>query len=79
MSLYNNHKELLDRAVKALHERTFWAPYPQHPSPKIYGETADKDGQNVFKAHLNKNYDGLLQDNENEFRGEEDSPYLGEL
>lgn len=78
MSLYINHKELLDKAIEALHKREFWSAYPEHPSPKIYGETADKDGQIAFKSHLNKNYDGLLQDNEGEFRGEEDSPYLGE-
>ena len=78
MELYKKHQSLLNKAIEALHERTFWAAYPEHPSPKIYGETADKDGQDAFKAHLNKNYDGLLQENEGVWRGEEDSPYLGE-
>ena len=78
MSLYKNHQEFLNKAINALHERTFWAAYQEHPSPKIYGETADKEGQNAFKAHLNSNYTGLLQDNEGNWRGEEDSPYLGE-
>lgn len=78
MSLYKKHQGLLNDAIKALHERTFWAAYPEHPSPKIYGETADKDGQIAFKSHLNNNYEGLLQENEGEWRGEEDSPYLGE-
>lgn len=78
MSLFKKHEDLLNTAIKALHSRTFYAAYPEHPSPKIYGETADKDGQDAFKAHLNKNYDGLLQDNEGAWRGEEDSPYLGD-
>ncbi|MEL6534357.1 MAG: phenylacetic acid degradation protein PaaN [Bacteroidota bacterium] len=76
MSLYDSHKDILDRAVKALHERTFWAQYPEHPSPKIYGEDADKSGQEKFKAQMGKKYDELLQADPENWIGVEESPYL---
>ncbi len=62
--------------MKANHERTFYAAFPEHPSPKIYGETADKDGQNAFKGHLNGRFEELLQENEADWAGAENSPYL---
>lgn len=49
MSLFQNHQETLSKAVKALHERTFFAQYPEHPSPKIYGEEADAEGRKKFQ------------------------------
>lgn len=78
MSLFNKHKDLLDKAVKALHERTFFAAFPEHPSPKIYGETADEEGRKAFQALLNKNFEGLKQDSDSCWIGVEESPYLQE-
>lgn len=78
MSLYDTHKDILDRAVQALHERTFWAQYPEHPSPKIYGEEADKDGQNAFKSLLGKKYEAIRQSDPSSWVGDEESPYLQE-
>ena len=76
MSLYDTHKDILDRAVTALHERTFWAQYPEHPSPKIYGETADKEGQEKFKASMGKKFEELRQADPEQWIGVEESPYL---
>ncbi|MEL7002115.1 MAG: phenylacetic acid degradation protein PaaN [Bacteroidota bacterium] len=78
MSLYQKHKELLDKAIKALHERTFFAAYPEHPSPKIYGETADKEGREKFQASMSKNFEELNQGDSSEWVGVEESPYLQE-
>ena len=78
MSLFEKHKELLDRAIRANYERTFFAAYPEHPSPKVYGETADKDGQNAFKGQLNSKFEELLQTDEDDWKGEEVSPYLND-
>ncbi len=77
MSLFEKHEELINRAISANKERTFYAAFPEHPSPKIYGETADKDGQVAFKKHLNSKFDELLQTGEQGWIGSEESPYLG--
>ncbi|MEM1405485.1 MAG: aldehyde dehydrogenase family protein, partial [Bacteroidota bacterium] len=78
MTLFEKHKELLNKAVNALHERTFFAAYPEHPSPKIYGETADADGRNVFQNSLGKKFEELRQDAGNNWVGSEESPYTQE-
>ena len=38
----------LDRAVRAIEERTYWSAYPEHP--KTYGEDAPTDGQAAFES-----------------------------
>ena len=78
MSLFNSHQAIIDKAVKALHERTFFAAFPEHPSPSVYGETADAEGQQKFKNHLGKKFEELLQSGEAEWKGGEESPYLQE-
>ncbi len=78
MGLTSAHKEILDKAVEALHSRAFHAQYPEHPSPKIYGETADADGRADFKAHLGKNFEELKQEGESGWVGEEESPYFAD-
>ncbi|MFZ6012996.1 MAG: phenylacetic acid degradation protein PaaN [Bacteroidota bacterium] len=76
MSLFEKHKPMLDKAIKALHDRTFFAAFPEHPAPAIYGETADADGQTKFKATLGKKYEELKQGNGESWAGQEESPYL---
>ncbi len=73
MKIYEKHKELLERALKAIHERTFYAAYPEHP--KAYGEEAPKQGEEEYKNLLNNNFSLLLQGNTNDWGGEEVSPY----
>ncbi|GJM30068.1 MAG: oxidoreductase [Cyclobacteriaceae bacterium] len=76
MSYYQQHQETLDRAILALRNRTFFAQYPEFPSPKIYGETADEDGRNIFQKHLANKFDELLQPEPSGWIGEEESPYM---
>jgi phenylacetic acid degradation protein paaN len=76
MSLYIKHKDLLTKAVKAIHERTFFAAYPEHPSPTVYGETADADGRKKFQDGLGKKFEGLKQQNPSSWVGVEESPYM---
>jgi phenylacetic acid degradation protein paaN len=78
MSLYKKHDTLINKAVQALHDRTFFAAFPEHPSPSIYGETADADGQTKFKAMVGKKFDELKQANPERWAGDEESPYLQE-
>jgi phenylacetic acid degradation protein paaN len=78
MSLYKKHDTMINKAITALHERTFFAAFPEHPAPAIYGETADADGQNKFKSALGKKFEELKQANPEGWAGQEESPYLQE-
>jgi phenylacetic acid degradation protein paaN len=49
---FARHRQMLDDAVRALHARTFWTPFPEVPSGKIYGETAKADGEASYAALL---------------------------
>ncbi len=72
MSLYNKHRQLLDDAIKAIHERTFYTPYPEHP--KAYAEDADANGKEAFGRLLNLNFEQLGQEAD-QWIGEEVSPF----
>jgi phenylacetic acid degradation protein paaN len=78
MSLYDKHKDTITKAIAALHNRTFYAAFPEHPAPAIYGETADADGQAKFKASVGKKFEELKQVNSQGWAGQEESPYLQE-
>src|SRR5687767_1128333 len=78
MSLYKKHDTTINKAIRALHDRTFYAAFPEHPAPAVYGETADADGQSKFKATLGKKFEELKQDNPAGWSGQEESPYLQE-
>jgi phenylacetic acid degradation protein paaN len=78
MTLFEKHQKLIDSAISAVHNRTFFAAYPEQPSPAVYGETADADGQSKFKASLGKNFEELKQASPEGWAGQEESPYLQE-
>lgn len=78
MSLFKKHDTTINKAIQALHERTFFAAYPEQPSPAVYGETADADGQSKFKSFLGKKFEELKQSNPEAWAGQEESPYLQE-
>ena len=78
MSLFEKHQAMLNKAIEALHARTFYAAFPEHPAPAVYGETADADGQAKFKNTLGKKFEELMQADPEGFAGEEESPYLQE-
>ncbi len=52
--LFDVHERLLKDAVRALEVRTFWTPFPEAPSGKVYGETAKADGLAAFEALLGR-------------------------
>lgn len=70
------YKEIIAKSIQALHKRDFFSHFPEHPSPQVYGETADKEGQEKFQQHLNKHFTELLQPDPKEWIGNEISPYL---
>ncbi|MFN8321839.1 MAG: aldehyde dehydrogenase family protein [Chitinophagales bacterium] len=73
MALSPAYKEIIDKAIKAIHERVFYAQYPEHP--KAYGEEAPVQGQEAYNNQLGKPFTGLLQQNATSWVGEEVSPY----
>jgi len=78
MNLFQKHQPVLTKAVEALHARTFYAAFTEHPAPAVYGETADADGQAKFKNQLAKKFEELKQSNPQTWGGQEESPYTQE-
>lgn len=68
--------EILERAVEANRLRSFFAQYPEHP--KAYPAEAPEKGAQAFRAHLNKDFDELLQGTPEGRAGEEVSPFTRE-
>lgn len=75
MSLFEKHQPIIDKAVEALHQRTFFAAFPEQPSPAVYGENADEEGRNAFNNLLGKRFDQLQQHAGQSWIGQEESPY----
>ncbi|GAB4415045.1 MAG: phenylacetic acid degradation protein PaaN [Bacteroidia bacterium] len=73
-ALFEKHRESIAKAIEALHNRTFYAHYPESPSKRIYGETAPEDGQARFEAQLGQPF-VLRQESETLLRSAETSPY----
>lgn len=69
------HKTILENAIKAMRERTYYAQYPEAPSGKVYGETANDDAKKRFETLSNGTFNQLLQEGASGTVGEERSPY----
>lgn len=78
MTLFTKHQSTLNQAIKALHDRTFYAAFPENPSPAVYGETADAEGKAKFNALSGNKFSDLKQSGEDGWAGQEESPYLQE-
>ncbi|MEX0966968.1 MAG: phenylacetic acid degradation protein PaaN [Bacteroidia bacterium] len=76
MNLFEKHKETLQNAIKAIHERTFFAAFPEHP--KAYGEDAPGQGEAQFQQTRNNHFGGLNDKDATGWIGEETSPYTQE-
>jgi len=74
MPLFETHRSLLDGALQAAATRGHWTPFPESPSPKVYGETGQADGQAAVAALLGKDYP-LQQPGERGRLATERSPY----
>jgi phenylacetic acid degradation protein paaN len=72
--LFDQHRETLERARAAIGERGYWTPFPESPSPKVYGEGAAEAGKQAFDALLNRRFP-LLQPAVVGQVGGERSPY----
>ena len=72
--LFTKHEDTLQKALAAIETRGYWSPFVEMPSPKVYGETANADGEAAFKAHLDKTFE-LDQPSTGETVGAEVSPF----
>src|SRR5256885_11653190 len=54
--LLSSHRERLNGALKAIHDRGYHSAFPESPSPRVYGENAAADGKAAFEAHLGTAY-----------------------
>ena len=72
--LFTKHEDTLQKALTAVQTRGYWSPFVEMPSPKVYGETANADGEAAFKAHLNTTFQ-LDQPSTGETVGAEVSPF----
>ncbi len=78
IDFFTLHKETLEQGVAAAAERGFWSAYPESPSPRIYGETANDDGRAAFEAYLGKPFPLDVQGMDGQV-GNEQSPFGAEL
>jgi phenylacetic acid degradation protein paaN len=72
--LFTKHEDTLQKALHAVETRGYWSPFAEMPSPKVYGETANADGEAAFKALLNTTF-ALDQSSTGETVGAEVSPF----
>ena len=73
-ALFQQHEELLLKALEAIANREFFAAYPEIPSGKIYGEDAKSDGKIAFDSYIESEF-ALHQTESSSSIGSEISPY----
>ena len=76
--LFTKHQATIEAAINAIHGRGFWTPYPEMPSPKVYGETANEDGKAAVEACFGQRFT-LDQPGIGDWTAPERSPYGVEL
>ncbi len=74
LNLFEKHQAVLNTAIKALRDRTYYTPYPENP--KAYAEDADAKAKAWISATMNNDFKSLKQSGESSWYGEEISPFL---
>ena len=74
LQLFEQHEGTLNKALDAIRSRSFYAHWPEPPSGRIYGETAQEDGLQSFKSSLNSAFTFPQKDSSGTV-GSEQSPY----
>jgi len=72
--LFSKHEDTLQKALAAIETRGYWSPFAEMPSPKVYGETANADGEAAFRAYLNSTFE-IDQPTGGNTVGSESSPF----
>jgi len=73
-ALFQKHENTLNQAIEAIHQRGYWTPYKEQPSPKIYGENADEEGKKAVSSYFSTTFD-LGQPGKVGVANSEKSPY----
>ncbi|MCA1780616.1 MAG: phenylacetic acid degradation protein PaaN [Dermatophilaceae bacterium] len=73
--LRDRHEEVLAEAAEALATRSYYARYPDSPSPRVQGEGAAETGLAAYEARLGRLFDLGAQPSTGESLGSEVSPY----
>jgi phenylacetic acid degradation protein paaN len=75
MNLRKKHDQIISDAIKAIHDRGYYTPYPENP--KAYNEDLANEAKRFIPMLMNNNFNELLQTNTTtEWIGTEVSPYL---
>ncbi len=74
-SLFKKHESMLKDAMEAVHKRLHYSPFPEMPSPKDYGETAEADQKQKFESQLDGKFERLKQGSDTWLTSDEESPY----
>ncbi|MDD9798834.1 MAG: phenylacetic acid degradation protein PaaN [Alphaproteobacteria bacterium] len=74
-SFWQTHAQLLKQAQQAIEERSYWSPYPEMPSGKIYGETAKEAGEKAFADRLGACFTLANHPSNGEMTSDEASPF----
>jgi phenylacetic acid degradation protein paaN len=53
---FERHRATLDGALAAIAGRGYWTPYPESPSPRVYGEGMAEAGKAAFDGLLNQRF-----------------------
>lgn len=77
--LFEKHQALLEQALEAIARRGYWTPFPEMPSPKIYGETALEEGKTAVLGLHGQRFSLEGQPGTGEWIAPERSPYGVEL
>ena len=72
--LLEKHRATLEGALSTIATRGYWSPFPEMPSPKLYGEAAPDEGKRAFEARLGEQFE-LGQPGQTGWHGGESSPY----
>jgi phenylacetic acid degradation protein paaN len=72
--LLEKHRATLEGALTAIQTRGYWSAYPEQPSPKIYGETANDEGRAAALGHAGRRFE-LDQPGQKGWIASEHSPY----
>ena len=78
VDFFESNRELLEKALEAIDNRGYWSPFPEAPSPRVYGETAADDGKQAFEALRNTDFPLELSGADGSV-GQEQSPFGIEL
>ena len=74
VDLFESNREVLEKALEAAENRGYWSPFPEAPSPRVYGETAAEDGKQAFEALRDSDFPLELPGADGSI-GQEESPF----